>query len=83
MKTVAIAVPVSKRQDLTPEEIVSLRHLEHFLGKYDKYTIAAKSFKVNLPGFGVKRFPEKFFGSIKAHTRLLLSSRFYEAFQEY
>ena len=83
MKTVAIAVPLSTQQDLTSEETISLRHLGHYLGKYDKYAIAPKHLKVNLPGFGIKRFPERFFGSREAHNRLLLSSRFYEAFQEY
>jgi Protein of unknown function (DUF5672) len=83
MKTVAIAVPLSKQPDLTPEETLSLQHLGHFLGKYDTYAIAPKHLEVDLPGFGIKRFPERFFGSREAHNRLLLSSRFYEAFQEY
>jgi hypothetical protein len=83
MKLVAIAVPFSKQLELTSEERISLRHLEHFLGKYDTYAIVPKCLKVNLPGFRIKRFPDKFFGSRGAHNRLLLSSRFYECFQQY
>jgi hypothetical protein len=83
MKTVAIAVPLSMQPHLTPEETISLRHLEHFLGKYDRYLIASKSVDTSLPGFGIKRFSEKFFGSREAHNNLLLSSQFYQAFQEY
>lgn len=83
MKAVAIAVPLSTRQELTPDEVISLRHLVHFLGKYDKYAIAPKHLTVSLPGFGIKRYPDRFFGSLAAHNRLLLSPRFYDVFQEY
>jgi len=83
VKTVAIAVPLSKQLDLSPDETISLRHLRYFLGDYDAYAIAPRGLKVNLPGLGIKRFPEKFFGSREAHNKLLLSSKFYKTFQEY
>ncbi len=81
-KTVAVVVPLSRREELTPEEQISLRHLVHFLGKYDKYVVAPKDLKVDFPGFGIKRFSKKFFGSTRAHSRLLLSPQFYKAFRE-
>ena len=34
-------------------------------------------------GYGVMRFGDRYFGSVAAHTRLLLSTKFYEAFGDY
>jgi len=82
-KTVAVVVPLSNRAELTPDEEVSLRHLVHFLGHYDKYLVMPKSLKVSYPGFKVKHFNDMFFGSATAHTRLMLSPKFYESFKEY
>jgi len=82
-RLVAVVVPMSCRVELTPEEEVSMRHLLHFLGKYDKYLVVSKTLRVNFPGFKNKRFSNKFFGSVKAHNRLLLSPIFYKAFSEY
>lgn len=83
MKRVAIVVPLSNRPGLTPDERISLRHLLHFLGHYDRYVVAPASLPVDLPGFGVQRFADHFFGSVAAHTRLLFSDRFYARFAEY
>jgi hypothetical protein len=83
LKRVAVVVPISNRTELTPEERISFRHLNHFLGKYDKYIVAPKSLKPDFSGFGVKRFDNKFFGSGAAHSRLLLSPKFYKAFSDY
>jgi hypothetical protein len=80
---VAIVVPLSNRQNLTREEDISLRHLIHFLGKYDKYLVAPKGLKVRYPDFGIKRFDDRFFGSAKANTKMMLSPKFYKAFSEY
>lgn len=82
-KLVAIVVPLSNRKELTPEEKISLKHLIHYLGKYDKYVIIPKSLEVDYPGFGIKRFGGKYFGSLEAHKKLLLSPSFYKAFKEY
>jgi hypothetical protein len=82
-KTVAVVIPLSNREELTPDEEISLRHLVHFLGQYDKFMVMPQSLKVDYPGFGIKRFPNKFFGSLVAHTKLMLSRTFYQAFQEY
>ncbi len=82
-KTVAIVVPLSNRSSFTADEEISLRHLMHYLGKYDKYMIAPQSLQVECPGFSIKRFGDHYFGSIAAHTKLMLDPRFYEAFREY
>jgi len=83
LKPVAVVVPLSNRAELTPDEEVSLRHLVHFLGHYDKYLVVPKSLKVNYRGFEVKCFDDAFFGSAVAHTRLMLSPKFYESFRDY
>ena len=80
---VAVVVPLSNRPTFTPEERISLRHLERFLGKYDKYFVIPKNLQVSHAGFGIKRFENKFFGSLSAHNRLLLSPRLYKAFIDY
>ena len=82
-KMVAIVVPLSSRIDLTPDEQISLRHLNHFLGKYDKYMLAPEGRRVDSPGFEIKHFSDRFFGSAEAHRMLQLSPQFYQAFQEY
>jgi uncharacterized protein DUF5672 len=83
LKTVAIVVPLSSRIELTADEQTSLNHLERFLGGYDKYVVVPESRPVGLTGFGVKRFPDRFFGTITAHNRLMLSHRFYRTFRDY
>ena len=82
-KTVAVVVPMSNRPQLTPEEEISFRHLNHYLGRYDKYLVVPKSLRLNFPGFALKPFDEKYFGSVQAHRRLLFSPRFYKAFSDY
>ncbi len=80
---VAVVVPFSNRAVLTPDEQISLDHLLHFLGHYDKYIVAPESLEIDLPGFEVKRFSNRFFGSVAAHNKLMLSSDFYESFSGY
>ncbi len=82
-RVAAIVVPLSNRKGWTPEEEISLRHLMHFLGKYDKYLIVPECLDITLPGFRVKPFDDRFFGSAAANSRLMFSSRFYKAFRDY
>lgn len=83
MNTVAVVVPLSDKPGLTADEQVSLRHLTHYLGRYDRFVVAPASATVDFPGFGVVRFPDDRFGSVLAHTRLMLSPAFYGAFESY
>lgn len=82
-KLVAVVVPLSNREELTPEEEISFRHLIHFLGIYDKYFVAPKGLRVEHRGFGVKRFSDKYFGSAVAHRNLMFSPKFYRSFMDY
>lgn len=82
-KMVAIVVPLSNRNWFTPEEVISLRHLRHFLGRYDKYLIAPQGMEIECEGFGIKRFSSKYFGSAAAHTHLVFTTDFYQAFADY
>lgn len=81
--TVAVVVPMSNRAHLTLEEEISLRHLLHYLGKYDKFMVIPESLDFECPGFRLQRFRDKFFGSSEANNRLMFSRKFYQAFREY
>ncbi|GAB6194652.1 DUF5672 family protein [Desulfocastanea catecholica] len=82
-KLVAIVIPLSNRTELTAAEQISLRHLLHHLGTYDKYFIAPHGLAISHPEVQNKYFDQKYFGSAEAHSKLLLSSLFYKAFKEY
>ena len=82
-KLVAIVVPLSDRLGFFPDEEISLRHLTHYLGHFEKFLIAPPGREYNLRGFGVKRFPKKYFGSVAAHNHLLYNPMFFRAFEEY
>lgn len=82
-KTVAIMVPLSNRPGFGEDELISLRHLRHFLGHYDKYVIAPPGLDVDLPDFTILRFDDRYFGSAQNHKRLLFSPSFYQAFSDY
>ena len=83
-KTVAIVVPMYK-EILSSDEQISLRHLEHYLGGYDKYIIAPKKLNTirNHSTFSIYPMDEKYFISKESYSRLLVSKSFYEAFSEY
>lgn len=82
-KTVAVVVPLSMNNTFSADEELSLRHLVHFLGKYDKYFIAPQGLCVDIQGFKIKYFDKQYFGSAMAHTKLMLSHEFYESFLDY
>ena len=82
-KLAAVVVPLSNRATLTPDEEISLRHLRHYLAAYDTYVVVPASLRIALPGCRVKRFDDRFFGTVAANRRLMLSRRFYEAFADY
>jgi len=82
-KTVAVVVPLSMTFNPSADEELSLRHLTHFLGKYDKFMIAPQGLCVDYPGFQVKHFSKRFFGSALAHGKMQLSPEFYKSFLDY
>lgn len=82
-ESVAVVVPLSSREGFTAEEQISLTHLRAHLGRYDKYLVAPPGLKIDCPDFEVRRLDAKYFGSIKAYSRLMLSPMFYESFRDY
>jgi hypothetical protein len=82
-RQVAIVVPLSDREGFTPDEEQSLAHLDHFLGRYDKYFAAPEGLTIERGGFAVRPFPRKFFGSSAAHNQLLMWPQFYQTFEAY
>jgi len=82
-KTVAVVVTLSDREELTADEKISLRHVTHYLGHYDKYAVAPDGSTAVPRGFIAKRFARRFFGSALAHGRMMLSEEFYSSFREY
>jgi len=82
-KKVAVVIPLSNRSRFTEDEAISYRQLVHYLGTYDRYFVAPQSLELEFPESLIKRFDDRYFGSIVAHTRLMLSSTFYDAFSDY
>jgi hypothetical protein len=82
-KEIAILVPLSKRSGLSDEERISLRHLTHYLADYPKFFVTPRSGTFRHQDLGIMTFPDKYFGSVKAHNRLLMSEGFYRSFLDY
>ncbi len=85
-KTVAIVIPIYKRE-LSADERLSLRHLDHYLGGYDKYIIAPKKLNMylsrNFNNYSVRLLEDKHFRSKYSYSCLLTSKSFYEIFFGY
>jgi hypothetical protein len=81
-RLVAVVVPVV-RIPLSPDEEVSLRHLRHHLGQFDRYTIGLQELPGELSDFAPIRFPTDYFTNRFGYNRLLLSEKFYRAFEGY
>lgn len=82
-KKVAVVVPGYQRAHFTLDEEISFRHLEHFLGRYDKFLVVPQSLAIERPGFHIQRFADTYFGSAAANNKLMLSSNFYRTFRNY
>ena len=82
-KMVAVVVHLSSRSELQPDEHISLRHLHHYLGGYDKFSLAPRGSTLNLPGIQKIEFSPKFFGSALAFNRLMYSPKLYQLFEDY
>ncbi|MEW6718184.1 MAG: DUF5672 family protein [Chloroflexota bacterium] len=81
-KTVAVIL-LTHYPELTPDQEISIRHLQRFLDRYDKFLVMPQSLEFDLPGFEVRRFPDWHFCSIKDYDQFMLSPEFYETFLEY
>ncbi|MCL5436156.1 MAG: hypothetical protein M1275_03685 [Patescibacteria group bacterium] len=71
------------RPSLSPEQEISIRHLNHYLGKYDKFACAPKGSGYGLPSFKTVEFDPKYFRSVKDNARLLSSRELFAAFADY
>jgi hypothetical protein len=83
LPSVAVVISLSHRTNYTPDEEIAFRHVRRYLGRYDKYALMPESHSAVYPDLIPKRFPDRFFGSARAHADLLLSPQFYEAFADY
>ena len=81
--SVAVVVPAYNRAQFTPDEEISFRHLEHVLGRYDKFLAVPRSLEIERPGYQIQRFDDGYFGSAIANGKLMLSPAFYESFRKY
>lgn len=69
--------------ELRCDEEIALRHLEHYLGRHDRYFLSPESLVPRRQGFEVVCFPDSCFLSTDSYSRLLLSADFYHAFARY
>lgn len=84
-KKVVIIIPTHRSQ-LSAEDKISLAHHQKFLKKYDTYFIIPNRVdQKNLKpyGFRIKKVDDKYFGSIRRYSNLLLTKKFYEDFKKY
>src|SRR5258708_17931684 len=85
-KKIAIVIPTHKI-NFSKEEALSLKHIKHFLKKYDKFLVLPKKFKgkkFKIEGF--KRtiyFNSDYFISVPAYCEMLNTKNFYQEFKDY
>jgi hypothetical protein len=78
----AVVVPVY-RDTLDDDERTSLRHLERFLSRHDRFFAMPRSLRFARPGFEPVRFPDRCFASRRSYSALLLTGDFYRRFADY
>ncbi len=79
----AVVVRGYSKSQFTPEEEISFRQLEHFLGSYDKFPVVPQNLAIERSGFQLQRFADTYFGSAAANNKLMLSTAFYQGFERY
>lgn len=85
MIKVAIVIPIYKN-DPNSDDLISLRHLQKYLGKYDRYFVAPENInakKYKQKDIKIIKYDRKFFLSTKSYNQLLLQQDFYEKFSKY
>jgi hypothetical protein len=81
-KSVAVVVP-AYRPELSHDELLSLRHLEHYLPDAVKVLAMPEGLDLARPGYRPVRFRPAYFASLAGYNRLMLSREFYARFEEY
>ena len=79
---VAVVTP-QHRYPLTANQQISLRHLRTYLSEFDRYLIGPCGPPPEFSDFKTRAFPPRDFASIATYSRLLVSERFYRAFEDY
>ena len=86
-KLVAVVIPLGKNKKLNFLEKISLLQVHKILKRYPKIFIASQDldfdFGETYSGYQTERFDDCYFGSLRAHSKLLLSEEFYSRFINY
>lgn len=85
MKKVAIVIPFHKAY-ISEDENISIRHLNQFLGNFDKFMILPNFLKkvfFKIPKTKIVNFPNEYFTSVSKYCELLNTKIFYEKFLNY
>lgn len=71
------------RPSLSHEQEISIKHLNYFLARYDKFACVPKGSGYSLPGFKILEFDPAYFKSVKDNARLLMAEELFRAFSDY
>lgn len=85
MKKVAIVILFHKTT-LSSSEQLSIKHLNKFLGYFDKFLILPRSLKkisFNIPNTKIIKFPDEYFTSVSKYCEMLNTKMFYRKFLNY
>jgi hypothetical protein len=80
--TLAVVVPVY-RPDLSADERLTLRQLEHYLPAAEKHLLMPEGLSFHRPGYHEARFAPAFFADLRGYNRLMLDDRLYAHFDRY
>ena len=82
-KSVAVVIPVY--HELTDLEKISLAQCRKVLGNYPIVFVApeGKNFSYFKPGDMIAHFPQEHFQNVKAYSRFMLSTKFYDTFRDF
>lgn len=83
----AVVIP-THRATPTDDDLVSIRQATRVLARHDIHLVVpgeldVAAYRALFPSLIVTRVPERFFGSIAAHNRMLMSADFYERFGDH
>ena len=83
---VVVVIPIYKAE-LSELEKISLLQMNKVLGNYERRFIAPESLTFDFgecsEGVGIERFPDYYFSSIAAYSKLMLEPNFYRRFIDY
>lgn len=80
--SLAVVVPAYRPQ-LSADELLALRHLEHFLPDTEKFLVLPETLDFERKGYRRERFAASYFASVAGYNQFVLSLTFYARFQRY